>query len=165
MPGSLISSGGSSLGWALGAAVGAYIGGEVDKKGYELLVVIVGDGSYMFGVPSSAYWMARKYQTPFLTVVLNNGGWKAPKQSMLGVHPTGFGSKASGERLTVGFGPDCPDYSQIAVAASSGWAWGRRVGVGEFSGREALEKSISEALRVVLEEKRCAVLDCVLESF
>jgi hypothetical protein len=81
---------------------------------------------------------------------------------MMGVHPTGFGSKASIHQLTTGFGPDCPDYSQIAVAASSGWAWGRKVGVGEYTGQTALEKSIAEAIKVVLEEKRCAVLDCVL---
>jgi thiamine pyrophosphate-dependent acetolactate synthase large subunit-like protein len=67
-PGSVISSGGSSLGWALGAAVGAYIGnGLTDETGarkkHELVVAIVGDGSYLFGVPSSAYWMARKYDT------------------------------------------------------------------------------------------------------
>ncbi|KAF5360520.1 hypothetical protein D9756_004505 [Leucocoprinus leucothites] len=162
IPGNLLSSGGSSLGWSLGAAVGSYLGAEVVGKGYELSVVIVGDGSYMFGVPSSAFWMARKYQTPFLTIVLNNGGWRAPKASMMGVHPTGLGSKASIHELTTGFGPDVPDYSQIAVAASSGWAWGRKVGVGEFTGQMALEKSIAEAIRVVLEEKRCAVLDCIL---
>jgi hypothetical protein len=67
-PGSVISSGGSSLGWALGAAVGAYIGNGITdetstRKKHELVVAIVGDGSYLFGVPSSAYWMARKYDT------------------------------------------------------------------------------------------------------
>lgn len=83
---------------------------------------------------------------------------------MLGVHPTGHGSKVPIEQLTTGFGPDCPDYSQIAVAASSGWAWGRKVGVGELAGKEGLEKSLAEAINVVLKEKRCAVLDCVLDS-
>lgn len=68
----VFSSGGSSLGWALGAAVGM----GVAKEPYELLVAIVGDGSFLFGVPSSSFWMARKYDVPFLTIVLNNGGWK-----------------------------------------------------------------------------------------
>lgn len=81
---------------------------------------------------------------------------------MMGVHPTGFGSQAPIDRLTTGFGPDCPEYSSIAVAASSGWAWGRKVGVGEFSSQAAVEQNIAEAIKVVLEEKRCAVLDCVL---
>ncbi|KXN85069.1 Benzoylformate decarboxylase [Leucoagaricus sp. SymC.cos] len=161
-PGNFLASGGSSLGWSLGAAVGAHLGAQVAGNAYELSIVIVGDGSYMFSVPSSAFWMARRYQTPFLTIVLNNGGWNAPKASMMGVHPTGHGSKVSIHRLTTGFGPDCPDYVQIAVAASSGWAWGRKLGVGEFVGQDALEKSIAEAIRVVVEERRCSVLDCVL---
>ncbi|KAJ6498297.1 thiamine pyrophosphate enzyme, N-terminal TPP binding domain-containing protein [Mycena vulgaris] len=160
-PGGQITSGGSSLGWSLAAAVGAHMGG----KDYELIVSIVGDGSFMFGVPSSAYWIARRYETPFLTIVLNNGGWKAPKMSMLGCHPTGHGSRAaSGAELSVGFGPYCPDYSQIAVAASSGWAWGKRVGGDGGNVKEEFEAVIAEAVRVVVEERRCAVVDCVFES-
>ncbi len=92
-PSSMLTSGSSSLGWGLGAAIGASLGNEVAKAGHEFIVLIVGDGSYLFGVPSSAYWIARRYNTvrdfvtsmrptannfhsqPFLTIVLNNGGW------------------------------------------------------------------------------------------
>ncbi|XP_006457656.1 hypothetical protein AGABI2DRAFT_230152 [Agaricus bisporus var. bisporus H97] len=161
-PGSYFTAGGGSLGWGLGAAVGAHLSSAVSKLEHELSVLIVGDGCFMFGVPTTAFWMARKYQTPFLTIILNNGGWRAPKASLLGVHPTGYGSAASIHDLTTGFGPHFPEYSEIAVAASSGWAWGRKIGVGEFAGLDALEKSVEEAIKVVLEEKRCAVLDCVL---
>jgi thiamine pyrophosphate-dependent acetolactate synthase large subunit-like protein len=66
VPGHMLTSGGSSLGWSLGAAVGAYIGGEVagaQPGGFDLIVVIVGDGTFLFGVPSSAFWMARRYNT------------------------------------------------------------------------------------------------------
>ncbi len=63
IPGSMICSGGSSLGWALGAAVGASLGAQESKKDHDLVVVVVGDGTYLFGVPSSAYWMARRYNT------------------------------------------------------------------------------------------------------
>jgi thiamine pyrophosphate-dependent acetolactate synthase large subunit-like protein len=59
-PGSMIASGGSSLGWALGAAVGAGLG---VGKDHDLMVAIVGDGAFLFGVPSTAYWMARRYNT------------------------------------------------------------------------------------------------------
>lgn len=66
--GELMTSGGSSLGWALGAGVGSILGGRVTKKGkavagYELVAAIVGDGTFLFGVPASAYWMARRYET------------------------------------------------------------------------------------------------------
>ena len=75
-PGSVFSSGGSSLGWGLGAAVGAHIGnGIADETGVRgkkgLVVAIVGDGSYLFGVPSSAYWMARKYDTVCCISIVN----------------------------------------------------------------------------------------------
>lgn len=63
VPGSMITSGGTSLGWALGAAVGAHLGSESTSQGHDLLVAVVGDGTFMFCVPSSAYWMARKYNT------------------------------------------------------------------------------------------------------
>jgi len=53
-PGSLIGSGGSSLGWSGGAAVGA----KLADPG-RTVVSLVGDGSYLFGVPASAQWMAR----------------------------------------------------------------------------------------------------------
>ena len=80
---------------------------------------------------------------------------------MLGVYPTGYGSKASGAELSVGFGPHSPNYAQIAVAASAGWAWGKRIDEG---GREDLVHVIEEAVNVVLDQRRCAVVDCVLES-
>lgn len=77
---SLISSGASSLGWALGAAIGASqaqldfpSSASSSSTHNELVTVFVGDGSYIFGVPSAAFWMARRYETPFLTVVFNNG--------------------------------------------------------------------------------------------
>ncbi|KAJ7654518.1 thiamine pyrophosphate enzyme, N-terminal TPP binding domain-containing protein [Mycena polygramma] len=158
--GGQLTSGGASLGWSLAAAIGAHMGG----KNYDLIVSIVGDGSFMFCVPSSAFWIARRYDTPFLTIVINNGGWRAPKLSMLGCHPTGYGSHAAGSELSVGFGPHLPDYSQIAVAASAGWVWGKRVGGDGGNVKEALSAAMAEAVRVVLEERRCAVLDCVLES-
>ncbi|KAI0369411.1 thiamine diphosphate-binding protein [Pilatotrama ljubarskyi] len=156
-PGSMIASGASSLGYALGAAVGAYLGGIVAQKEYDLITAVVGDGVFLFGVPASAYWMARRYNTPFLTVVLNNGGWFSPKSSMLGVYPDGLGSSASGQQLTVGFGPDMPDYSQVAVAA--GGAWGKRV-----ERADELQAALEEAVRVVVQEKRSAVVDCIIQS-
>lgn len=76
---------------------------------------------------------------------------------MLGVHPNGLGSKASGRQLTVGFGPEDPDYSQIAVAA--GGAWGKRISLAS-----ELEEAMIEAIKVVTEERRCAVLECLIES-
>ena len=76
---------------------------------------------------------------------------------MLGVYPRGQGSAATMDELSVGFGPDMPDYAQIAVAA--GGAWGKRV-----SEPDELQAVLEEAVRVVLQEKRCAVVDCIIAS-
>ncbi|BGP11584.1 hypothetical protein JCM10049v2_007494 [Rhodotorula toruloides] len=163
---SLISSGASSLGWALGAAIGATQGSydfpsPSSSAKNDLVTVFVGDGSFIFGVPSASFWMARRYETPFLTVVFNNGGWKSPKLSLLGVHPSGLGASGRTSDLNVSFGPSDslnPDYG--AIAAAAGGAWHEKVlKAGE------LEEQMREAVRVVREEKRCAVLDCWLSRF
>jgi thiamine pyrophosphate-dependent acetolactate synthase large subunit-like protein len=41
----------------------------------------------------SAFWISKRYGIPFLLVVLNNGGWNAPKVSALLVHKEGYASK------------------------------------------------------------------------
>jgi acetolactate synthase I/II/III large subunit len=97
--------------------------------------------------------MARQYQTPFLQIIYNNRGWKAPKYSTLAVHPRGYASRA--DDLDTSFDPP-PDYS--AIAAAAGRAFARIV-----RSTNEVNPSIAEGLRVVNEEKRCAVLDVWLE--
>jgi acetolactate synthase-1/2/3 large subunit len=111
-PGSLLGSGGGSLGWSGGAAVGAKLAAP-DRT----VVSLVGDGSYMFGVPSSAQWMARRYQAPSLTVIFDNQGWKAPSLSALAVHPAGGAFAASFQ----------PAADLAGVAAAAGGAYARTV--------------------------------------
>jgi acetolactate synthase-1/2/3 large subunit len=111
-PGSLLGSGGGSLGWSGGAAVGAKLAAP-DRT----VVSLVGDGSYMFGVPSSAQWMARRYHAPSLTVIFDNQGWKAPSLSALAVHPAGGGFAASFR----------PAADLAGVAAAAGGAYARTV--------------------------------------
>jgi acetolactate synthase-1/2/3 large subunit len=146
--GAFFASGGGSLGWSGGAAIGAKLAAP-DK----LVATLTGDGSYMFSVPSTVHWMARQYRTPFLTVIYNNRGWKAPKFSALAVHPDGYASRAND--IDVSFDPP-PDYAGIAAAA--GGAYARTV---KESGE--VEDAVEEAVRVVREEKRAAVLDVWLE--
>jgi acetolactate synthase-1/2/3 large subunit len=145
--GTMFASGSSSLGWHGGAAIGAKLASPA-----ATVVALTGDGSYMFSQPSTVHWMARKYRTPFLQIVYNNGGWKAPKFSALALHPDGYASRAAD--IDVSFDPP-PDYAAIAVAA--GGAHGRTL----RHPRE-VEGAIAEALRIVREERRCAVLDAWL---
>ena len=112
-PGSLIGSGGGSLGWSGGAAIGAKLAAP-DRT----VVSLVGDGSYLFGVPSSAQWMARRYRAPSLTVIFDNQGWKAPSLSTLAVHPEG---RVAGGGFAASFQPGA-DLAGIAAAAGGAYA-------------------------------------------
>ncbi|ADU51967.1 thiamine pyrophosphate TPP-binding domain-containing protein [Thermaerobacter marianensis DSM 12885] len=87
-PGTLFASGASSLGWSGGAAIGVKL--AVPEA---TVVSLTGDGSYLFSNPTTVYWMARKYCTPFLTVIYNNGGWRAPQLSTLSIHSRGYASR------------------------------------------------------------------------
>ena len=141
----------------LGAAIGGYLGAKAAHAQNDLTVLVVGDGSFLFGVPASAYWMARRYGTPFLTIVLNNGGWKSPRLSMLGVHPNGVGASLPSKDLHVTFGPDSPDFGKIAEAA--GGAWNKIL----KDPKEA-DAVMREAIEAV-KGGRCAVLDVWIEKF
>lgn len=158
----MILSGGSSLGWGFPASIGAMLGLAASDAGGKLVVAIVGDGSFLFGVPSSSFWIARRYETPFLTIILSNGGWQSPNLSMLGVHPSGIGAPMPGHELTVGFGPHVPDYAEVVVAATAGWAFGNKVSAA--NGRIGLEEGVREAIHAVLIERRCAAFNIELKS-
>jgi acetolactate synthase-1/2/3 large subunit len=147
-PGSMITSGGGSLGWNGGAAIGVKL-----AEPHKTVVAITGDGSYMFSIPSSVHWIARKYQTPFLQIVLNNGGWNAPRVSALAVHPNGFASQT--EDIGVSFDPS-PDYGGIASA--SGGAFAIKVMLAE----EVLP-SLKKAFDILQNEKRAVVMEVFLQ--
>jgi acetolactate synthase-1/2/3 large subunit len=147
-PGSLFTAGAGSLGWNGGAAIGAKLAAP-DKT----VIAISGDGCYLFSSPSVVHWMAKSCETPFLQIVLNNRGWRAPKFSMLGVHPDGYASKAND--INVSF-ESPPDYAGIAAAA--GGAYARTV-----RSPDEVEAALAEAMHAVKVEKRCAVLDVWLE--
>lgn len=112
-PGALIGSGGGSLGWAGGGATGAKLASPE-----RIVVSLVGDGTFLFGVPATAQWVSRRYNAPALTVIYDNRGWRAPKQSTLGVHPSG--AAASADDFHVSFDPEV-DLPGVAVAAGAGF--------------------------------------------
>ncbi len=75
-PGQWVNCGAGGLGWSGGAALGIKMAsedGEGAGKG-KMVVQIVGDGSYLFSVPSSVYWISARYKIPILTIVLSNKG-------------------------------------------------------------------------------------------
>lgn len=76
LPGTWINCGGGGLGWSGGATLGIKLATEYEKgagKG-RFVVQIVGDGTFLFSVPGSVYWISQRYKIPVLTIVLNNKG-------------------------------------------------------------------------------------------
>jgi acetolactate synthase-1/2/3 large subunit len=147
--GTLLTSGGGSLGWCGGAAIGVKL-----ARPESTVVTLSGDGSYLFSIPSAVHWMARRYETPFLQVVYDNGGWKAPRFSTLAVHPAGYASAGDGKALGLSFAP-APDHA--GIAAASGGAFARTI-----TRPDEVAPALAEALDIVRREKRCAVLDVKL---
>ena len=145
-PGSYYANGGSGLGWSINAAIGVKLA-QPDAE----VITVVGDGSYIFGVPSSAFWVAETYGAPQLTLIFNNGGWNAPKVSTLLVHPDGQARRDDHYWVTIGARARLAD---IAAAASGAAAYR----VTEFA---KLRSTLEEALAVV-RGGRCAVVDVVL---
>jgi acetolactate synthase-1/2/3 large subunit len=131
------------LGWALPAALGAQL---ADRR--RLVVVTVGDGSYLFANPVACHQIAAANDLPILTIVLDNGMWNAVRKSTLAVHPEGHAARVNRMPLT-SLEPR-PDHAAICTACGG---WGRRVRDGA-----ALPGALAEALRVVREERRQALL-------
>jgi acetolactate synthase-1/2/3 large subunit len=98
-PGTYMALAGGGLGFGGGAALGVKL-----ARPQHRVIHVVGDGSFHFGNPTAVYAVAQQYKLPTLTVVLDNGGWQAVKESVLRVYPDGqakqvdeFHSLLSGE--------------------------------------------------------------------
>ena len=83
-PNTTMRSGGGGLGWSGGVALGAKLAAP-DR----LMVQISGDGGFYFGNPSSVFAVAQQYKLPIFSIVMDNTGWNAVKQSTLRVYPEG----------------------------------------------------------------------------
>lgn len=134
------------LGWGVGAALGARLGAP-DKT----VIAVVGDGSYIFSVPSACHMTATAHGLPTLTIIANNGGWGAVRHAVQSVHPEGWAMRA-GEMPFVRFGVQ-PAYEMFVQACG---------GYGEAVTRSGdLPAAIERALRAVRAEHRPAVLNVI----
>ncbi|MDH2235547.1 thiamine pyrophosphate-requiring protein [Pigmentiphaga sp. GD03639] len=146
-PGSYYVNGGSGLGWGINAAVGV----KLADPGAEV-IALSGDGSFLFGVPSSTYWVAQTYGAPILTVVYNNRGWNSPKVSTNLVHAHSTAKSRDRYWITVADGARLAD-----IAAAAGGAAAFRVSEGQ-----ALRGTLQEALETV-RAGRSAVVEVMLD--
>jgi acetolactate synthase-1/2/3 large subunit len=145
-PGTRFGCGGSSLGWFGGAALGAKLA-HPDRD----VVALASDGVYIFSAPTAVYWMARRYNAPFLTVVYNNQGWNAPKMATVGQHPDGYAKRNN--TFWTSFDPPA---RLDAVAEAAGGAFARTV-----TKPEEMRPAVLEAWEAV-KSGRPAVINAIL---
>jgi acetolactate synthase I/II/III large subunit len=79
------------LGWGFGAALGYKM-----ARPDALVAATLGDGSYIYGVPSACHLTAASQDLPLLAVVYNNRGWQAVRRATRALHPGGLAAQ-SGE--------------------------------------------------------------------
>lgn len=81
IPGQVFASGAGSLGWGLAAAIGARQAvNDTAPNSDAIVATVIGDGSYMFGMPAASFWISTHYKLPILAIVLNNGGPFFPRR-------------------------------------------------------------------------------------
>ncbi len=108
-PGCYIATSSGALGMGLGQGLGAKLA-RPDRQ----VFTTVGDGSYMFGVPSAAHFVSQAEKLPVITMVMNNSQWWAVRRATVGMYPDGLASKANSLPI-VDLTPS-PDYEKIAEA-------------------------------------------------
>lgn len=174
-PGSHLTKGGSGLGWAGGAAIGVKLAARLydlsdrpnilrkaqsdpESDNEPFVCAITGDGSFVFSVPTAVYWASHRHKCPFLTIILNNGGWRATRQCVADVHPRGVAASITNDELGIALEDDGPDYGEVAKAAANGHLWTKRV-----TRTADVENALIEARNVVLKQNISAVLDVIVK--
>ncbi len=136
------------LGWGVGAALGARLA-HPDRT----VVATVGDGAYIFSVPTATHMVSAAYGLPILVVIFNNEAWGAVRKTTQQLFPKGWAAKTGTFPLS-DLRPS-PAYEKI-VEAHGGY--GERV-----ERPEEVQPALRRALRAVREEGRQAVLNVLCE--
>ncbi len=134
------------LGWSIGAALGAKLAAPE-----KTVVACMGDGSYMFGVPTATHWISRKYDLPVLYIVWNNQQWGAVASATRGVYPDGYAVKTNNFPFS-DLSPSL-DFEHLVETAGG---YGERV-----TDPSQVPGALERALHAVRVEKRQAVLNII----
>jgi acetolactate synthase-1/2/3 large subunit len=134
------------LGWSLGTALGIKLASPE-----KTVIATVGDGTYMFSVPSACHSVSTSYDLPILIIVYNNRCWNAVKRSTRAVFPDGIAAEENLYPLS-DLGPTA-HYEKICEAFGG---YGERV-----ERPDQVGPALDRALQVVRHEKRQALLNMI----
>ena len=134
------------LGWGLGAALGAKLASPQDT-----IIATVGDGSYLFAVPSACHAASAMHQLPVLVIVYNNQDWQAVKRATRALHPDGWAARTANFPLS-----DLAPGARYEKICEAFGGYGERV-----EQPEQLDPALERALQVVRNEKRQALLNII----
>ena len=116
-PDAFVSGTSGALGCALGQALGVKLAAPNRQ-----VITTLGDGSYMFGVPLAAHYVARAEKLPTLTMVFNNSQWFAVRRATMSMYPDGDAAKQNSLPV-VDLSPS-PDFEKVAESCGG---YGERV--------------------------------------
>jgi acetolactate synthase-1/2/3 large subunit len=147
VPGSFFgSSSASGLGWGVGAALGAKLAAP-----QKTVIATVGDGAYLFSVPTACHFVSRACDLPIVVVIFNNQCWNAVRQATRGLHPQGWAVKNNHFPLT-----ELSPTTAYEMICEANGGYGERV-----EDPQELVPALQLALRVVREEQRQALLNVI----
>ena len=144
------SSHGGGLGYMPTAALGAAL---ALKDSGRVPIAIIGDGEFLMA--SNMLWTAARYQIPLLTIIFNNRSYYNDEghQEYMAVS-----RNRPVENKGVGIQLNEPDTDFAALARSFSVA-----GFGPAETPEALREALAQALHVVKEQHRPALVDVVTQ--
>jgi acetolactate synthase-1/2/3 large subunit len=103
------------------------------------VVLVTGDGFYMYAVPNPAIWAGARYGAPFMSVIFQNRSYSTGTRATAGFYPEGYSARSG---LEGGYFDPPIDFAKEAEAAG---AYGENV-------RDPAE--VAPALRRGLEQIR-----------
>jgi acetolactate synthase-1/2/3 large subunit len=156
LPNTYFGGGGSSGGWGSGAAFGAKLASPDSD-----VILVTGDGFFMFGTPLPALWSAAHYKAAFLTVIFTNRSYSTGTSGLKRAYPRGV-AQAMGN-YEGGLLDPAPDFGKLAESVggygetvSDPKRLGQALRRGLDCVRQGLPAIVSAHLPTVLEEMSMA---------
>ena len=138
-----------SLGYSMGAALGAKL-----AKPEKDVMVLLGDGSYMYNAPVASHFVSRARGLPIMTVVYNNQTWLASRGPVAKMFPDGEAVRTNNFP-----GTDLSPSPDFELVARSSGAYARKV-----TDPQEVLPSLQDALEHMRKKKEQVFLNVILKS-